>query len=120
MKVDSLVPLAHVADVSRSVDFCVKLGFEVVNSFKPQDRLQWVWLRTGNADLMLGNADEPVIAVQQAVLFYVYTPDVPGMREKLIRDGVDAGPITFPFYNPRGEFRIEDPDGYVVMVAHTD
>jgi hypothetical protein len=40
--------------------------------------------------------------------------------EKLIRDGVEAGPITFPFYNPRGEFRIKDSDGYVVIVAHTD
>jgi len=30
-----------------------------------------------------------------------------------------AGPIQYPFYSPRGEFRIQDSDGYVIMVTHT-
>ena len=58
-------------------------------------------------------------ASQQAVLFYTYTPDLEGVRDRLVAAGVDAGPIAFPFYSPRGEFRITDPDGYVIIVAHT-
>jgi hypothetical protein len=32
---------------------------------------------------------------------------------------VDAGPIQSPFWAPRGEFRVIDPDGYVLMISHT-
>jgi len=32
---------------------------------------------------------------------------------------IDAGPIARPFYAPEGEFRVTDPDGYVLMVTHT-
>ena len=51
-------------------------------------------------------------------MFYAYCADVGGMHEQLAASGVAVGPITRPFYNPDGEFRIEDPDGYVVMVTH--
>jgi hypothetical protein len=52
------------ADLNRSIEFYARLGFEVMNTFKPRERLE--------------------------------------------------------FYNPRGEFRVSDPDGYVVMIAHSD
>jgi len=54
-----------------------------------------------------------------AVLFYIYCDDVEGLRNHLLASGVKAGPIQTPFYAPSGEFRIEDPDGYVIMVTHT-
>jgi len=54
-----------------------------------------------------------------AVLFYLYTPDVAGLREALLESGVEAGPLAHPFFSPKGEFRIVDPDGYVLMVSHT-
>jgi len=37
----------------------------------------------------------------------------------LVECGVNAGPIQYPFYAPGGEFRVTDPDGYVLMVTHT-
>jgi hypothetical protein len=67
---------------------------------------------------MVGQAGEPVDASQQAVLFYVYSEDVVGFRSRLLESGVEAGPISYPFYAPRGEFRVTDPDGYVLMVTH--
>jgi hypothetical protein len=67
---------------------------------------------------MLSKADEPVVASQQSVLFYAYCDDVPALRERLAAAGVPAGPIARPFYAPDGEFQIEDPDGYVIMVTH--
>jgi hypothetical protein len=68
---------------------------------------------------MLARASDPVLADHQGVLFYLYVRDVSGLRQRLLEAGVNAGPITHPFYSRRGEFRVTDPDGYVVMVAHT-
>ena len=68
---------------------------------------------------MLAAATEPVEPDKQAVLFYVYCDDVTAFREQLIQAGVEAGPIRSPFYAPRGEFRVVDPDGYVLMISHT-
>jgi hypothetical protein len=27
--------------------------------------------------------------------------------------------LAAPFYAPRGEFRVKDPDGYDIMITHT-
>jgi hypothetical protein len=118
---DSLVPFVHVADIRRSIAFYEKLGFTVRNSYRPEEHdgeLTWVWIRSGQADLMLGLAEEPVLASQQAILFYMYVKeDIEGIRSQLIELGESPGPIEHPFYLPRGEFRLTDPDGYIVMVA---
>jgi hypothetical protein len=68
---------------------------------------------------MVTKADGMVDAGQQAILFYVYTPDVAAYREGLVAAGLDAGPLQYPFWAPRGEFRLHDPDDYVLMVTHT-
>jgi catechol 2,3-dioxygenase-like lactoylglutathione lyase family enzyme len=91
MILKSLVPLVQVRNLRRSVDFYRTLGFAEENTHTPE-----------------GGSE-----------FYLYSPDVPGFRNMLIEAGVDAGPIQHPFYAPRGEFRVTDPDGYVLMVTHT-
>ena len=42
------------------------------------------------------------------------------IRVELEAKGVKVGPIKYPFYSPRGEFRIDDADGYTVFVSHAD
>jgi catechol 2,3-dioxygenase-like lactoylglutathione lyase family enzyme len=118
----SLVPLAHVADVARSVRFYERLGFTVSNTHSaPDGRLVWAWLAGDDgAALMVSLANGPVDAGVQAVLFYVYVADVTAWHGALSAAGVPVGPVQRPFYSPRGEFRLEDPDGYVLMVAHAD
>jgi hypothetical protein len=113
--------MAQVKSVPASIAFYRRLGFEVENSFTMQEEKEpsWASLSSDRARLMLARADEPVIASQQAVLFYTYCDDVPALREHLIAEGISAGAIAYPFYAPRGEFRIQDPDGYVLMVTHT-
>lgn len=117
----SLVPLAHVADVARSIAFYRKLGFDVGNTVVPEGGTDptWAWLESGGANLMLAKADEPLTPESEGVLFYIYFEDVAATREALEGDGVAVGPITYPFYAPGGEFRIKDPDGYVLMATHT-
>jgi hypothetical protein len=113
--------MAHVKSVPTSIVFYRRLGFEVENTFTPPEQKEpsWANLSSDRARLMLARADEPVIPSQQAVLFYSYCDDVPALREYLIAEGIEAGPIQYPFFAPRGEFRIQDPDGYVIMVTHT-
>ena len=117
----SLVPMASVRSVTRSIAFYRKVGFEVRNTHTPEGETEPVWssLESGGAELMLARAEEPVDPGRQGVLFYAYCPDVAEFRAGLIAAGVEAGPIRTPFYNPRGEFEVTDPDGYVLMVTHT-
>jgi hypothetical protein len=121
MPLHTLVPMIHVRSVRLSTEFYQKLGFVERNTHTPPERVHpvWAWLASGDAHLMLAEADEPVDATKQAVLFYLYSSDVAVFRNELIAAGVDAGPIKHPFYAPRGEFRVTDPDGYVFMVTHT-
>ena len=120
-EIRSLVPMAHVQSVPRSIAFYRKLGFEVGNTFQPDGAAEptWAWLRRNGAHVMLARASHPVDAAEQAVLFYLYCDDVPAMRVALERERVDVGEIQHPFYAPRGEFRATDPDGYVLMITHT-
>src|SRR5262245_23872143 len=121
MSLSSLVPMASVKSVPRSIAFYKKLGFVEGNSHTMQGAAEpnWAWIRSGGAQLMLARADEPVDPDKQAVLFYVYCDDVNGLRRQLLEAGVEAGPVKHPFYAPRGEFRVVDPVGYVLMVTHT-
>ena len=121
MKTRQLVPMVFVADVEGSIGFYERLGFEVGNTFAAEGatRPTWAWLRSGEAQLMLAEADEEIVAEQQRVLFYIYTDDVAAAHATLAEAGLNPGAITTPFYAPRGEFQVLDPDGYTIMITHT-
>jgi hypothetical protein len=68
---------------------------------------------------LLSQATAPIDAEKQAVLFYLYCPDVTVYREELLAAGIEASPIEHPFWAPRGEFQVVDPDGYCLMISHT-
>jgi len=115
----SLVAFAHVADVERSIKFYADLGFSVKNTVVPQGHSTpiWAWLGSENANLMVGLANGPVDASQQAILFYLYFDDIEQTRGALVELGHSPSEIKYPFYMPSGECRLEDPDGYVLMLA---
>jgi catechol 2,3-dioxygenase-like lactoylglutathione lyase family enzyme len=107
--------MAFVADVQRSLEFYARLGFEEVNRFEHDGRLNWVFLQSGGARLMLSRASDPIDPGAQAILFYVYTRDVEALRRDLLAAGLPVGEITRPFYMPGGEVRLTDPDGHVLL-----
>lgn len=121
MNVSAFVPMLYVASVPRSIAFYRILGFVEMNAHTPEGAAEprWAWLRSGDAQLMLARATAPFDAEKPAVLFYAYCDDVDAFRMRVVEAGIDAGGIARPFYAPRGEFRIVDPDGHVVMVSHT-
>ena len=115
------IPLARVADVQRSVDFYRLLGMEVRGSLRNSSgELQWVSLACEDAELMFSRESEPVIPSQQAVLFYLYSPDLIALREHLIANGVKVSPITYPEYMTKGEICLEDPDGYELLIGQAE
>ncbi|HYW31848.1 MAG TPA: VOC family protein [Gemmatimonas sp.] len=115
----ALVPLAHVTDVPRAIAFYEKLGFAVGGSTRgASGEVEWAILEYEGAQLMLARASAPVIAEEQAVLFYVYYADVTAAHAALAAAGVEVGPILFPQHAPRGEFRVVDEDGYAIQITH--
>jgi catechol 2,3-dioxygenase-like lactoylglutathione lyase family enzyme len=127
MPIYALTPYAHVEDVGRSVEFYRRLGLDVRNSYEEDGKLTWAFVTSPGADpnwaaarLMLAQADRPVDASQQAVLFYCWARDLEAFRAELEAAGVEVGEIEHPSYMPAGELRVLDPDGYVVLVGQLD
>lgn len=124
----NIVAMLHVASVARAAAFYAQLGLDIANThYEPgggrddsADEPVWAWLRSRHgASLMLARADGHIEPAAQAVLFYLYCDDVATMHAALAAAGVTVGTIGYPFYCPKGEFRLTDLDGYTCMVTHT-
>jgi len=115
--VEGLVPFVHVRDVMRSSAFYEKFGFEVRNTYEEAGRRVWCWLERHQARLMLAEADAPVVASEQAVLFYVYVNELEELHRRLAEAGLAPGPIEPGEPGPDRVFSVSDPDGYCVMVT---
>lgn len=110
-------PLFRVTDVARSIRFYEQLGFSTIDTEGECGHIGWARLHCEGGALMLLEA-EPLRAAQGSEFLYMYTDDLTGLREQLIADGVALSPISYPDYMRSGEFRVEDPDGYVVLIGH--
>lgn len=116
-KVGYSTPLLHVAEIEKSIEFYEQLGFTVIDTdrIKP---LGWARLHCEGGAVMFLRAEEPLTASAQSVLLYMYTPDLVGLRERLLAGGVKVPAIGYPEYMPSGEICISDPDGYTILVGH--
>lgn len=115
--VEGLVPFVHVRDLARSTKFYAQFGFEVRNTYEQDGRQVWCWLERNQGRLMLAEADAPVVASEQAVLFYLYAHELEQLHRRLTDAGLEPGPIEPGAPGPDRQFRISDPDDYCVMVT---
>lgn len=116
-----LVPMARVADVERSIAFYELLGFSVKGRHhSPDGTTVWAGLESGRAMLYLSRATDAGERAAQRVLFYCYSHDLVSLRERLLADGRAVSAISHPFYMEKGECRLEDPDGYVLLIGQAD
>lgn len=117
-----ITPMISVSNVLRSIAFYEHLGFAVANSVTPDGEAEpsWAWLSSDSAHLMLNYACDPIVPEQQRILFYLYVVNVNEAHAALIAAGLQPGAIATPFYAPQGEFQLNDPDGYVLMISHYD
>lgn len=116
--VRDLVPYLHVSNVSASVRFYSLLGFDQIATVGAEgERQWWTYLQSDRARLMIAVADQPIDADKQAILLYMYTDDLTGLRSQLLEIGLKPSPIKHPAHMPAGEMRLIDPDGYVVLIG---
>ena len=69
--------------------------------------------------LVSGEVRGTMVSKDRTVLFYLYAQDMKALRNELLAKGLAASEITYPPYLPEGEFRLEDPDGYTLMIAQS-
>ena len=118
VKLRSLVPLVRVRSVPRSIAFYAKLGFSTRNTFTRDGAREptWASLTRDGVELMIGSGDGEA-SPNPTVLLYLYSDDVAEARASLEHAGVACGPIRYPFYAPNGEFEVQDPDGYTLVIT---
>jgi hypothetical protein len=58
-----------------------------------------------------------VIAVEPAVLFYLYSPNPVALPEHLLACGVKGAAIRYSEYVPEGEIRLDHRDGYCLLIG---
>ena len=116
MRICSVVAMIPVTDMPRSLAFYQQLGFDVENDFIPpgQTTAAWAWLDGGGGMIMLQCSEGALPAGRRAV-YYLYCPDVGDSHAELQQKGIACGPLEKRFYAPQGEFRVEDPDGHLLM-----
>lgn len=143
LRVNDCIAMVHVADVDTAEQFYALLGFQCDNRYHRADGItNFASLASANANLFLARASGPVIPSQQAVLFYMYSSDVTGLRRHLLNHGLADGgippgfrkrgeegemperfavyDICHPFYMPAGELRVQDRDGYTILIGQLE
>jgi len=110
-KVGYSTPVLHVAEIEKSIRFYEQLGFVTVDTDRAKP-LGWARMHCEGGAVMFLRGEKPVDASAQAVMLYMYTPDLISLREQLLASGVKVPPIGHP------EYCIADRDSYVIRVAH--
>src|ERR1700680_481827 len=117
-KVGYSTPMLHVVEIEKSIRFYELLGFTTIDTdgCKP---LGWARLHCedGSAVMFL-RAEHAIDSSVQTFMLYLYTPDLPGLREHLLANGIKMSPIKYQDYMPSGEINLADPDGYKLEIAH--
>lgn len=108
----------HVAEIEKSIPFYELLGFKTIDA-EGCNPLAWARLHCedGSAVMFL-RAEHPIDSAAQAFMIYMYTPDLAGLRERLLANGVKVSAIKYPPYMPSGMINLADPDGYKIEIAH--
>ena len=132
LELRGLCLLLQVFDMPASLAFYRDtLGFEIVQSAPPADQVVgdefgWVWLRHGDAELMLNTAYDPDavrppvpdparVAAHDDTALFIGCPDVDGAYAHLRARGIA---VEVPAVAPYGmkQLYVRDPDGFTVCL----
>ncbi len=112
-----LTPMLAVADVERSIRFYELLGFMLVSQ-QGSDPIGWARMHCEGGAVMFLRSQGFVNTAKLPVILYMYTPDLAGLRERIIAADVIVPPIQYPEHMRSGEITLVDPDGYTLGIAH--
>lgn len=117
-----LVPVLNVNDMNKCLEFYSDLGFKILQEYREDDDLLWVWLRSGTTELMLNlhGSIEPTERSKRPdygdVVLYLYFDDARRVHSLLQQKGWPVSDVFRQFYG-LDEFYVRDPAGYEVAVA---
>jgi uncharacterized glyoxalase superfamily protein PhnB len=107
MKMNRLIPMLPVSDLSVSIEFYQKLGFTVEHR---RDDWGWAMLRFDECRIMVDRSiNQRSDAPRQSVL-YLYPEDLSEYHERVRASGLVVPELDLTFYG-MSEFRLDDPDG---------
>ena len=107
-----VVPMIHVPDVRRTVDWYRDIGFNVTVAYDDNaGRLSFAMVSFGAGEVMFSSGGRPSAQHRREVDLYAYTDDVDGLYDRL-KDRVEVieGPHNM-FYGMR-EVIIRDVNGF--------
>jgi lactoylglutathione lyase len=114
--VKEAVPFFRVLDMGKSLRFYKDvLGFEIKMSWEPNGKIEWCWLRLGNASLMLQEYRDNAPAVKRGVGVSIYfiCEDALKIYKQALLHGVS---IAEPFVgNNLWVVELRDPDDYLIL-----
>jgi catechol 2,3-dioxygenase-like lactoylglutathione lyase family enzyme len=116
----NLIPTTHVADVEASLHFYARLGFVEDGRFEHDGTPAWASMhaqRVRAARIMFERSHGPLDPHAQAVYFYCWSDDLAALHARLTADGLAPSGITHPPHMRDGEFRLTDPDGYMLIIG---
>ncbi len=91
-RIDNCVAMAHVVDVDAAATFYSRQGFDCESRYSHENGgTYFASMISGRAKLFLSLASGSIDASQQAVLFYMYSPDVSALRDHLLSRGLADG-----------------------------
>ena len=115
MTLDRLVPMLSVRDLTRSIEFYLRLGFELEDR---NDDWGWAKVRQSRCELMLDldAADDDGAAASHRSVIYLYPHDIAAYHRQARAGGLEVPDLSVTFYGMT-EFRLDDPDGNHLWVG---
>jgi catechol 2,3-dioxygenase-like lactoylglutathione lyase family enzyme len=112
-----------VNDIRRSIAFYQILGLELTDYEGDPSRPGWARMHGEGGDLMFLVTERDAEADRQKgdrIFIYLYTEELPALRQHVIASGIEVSEIKYPAYMKSGEIAMKDPDGFLVFVGQWD
>ena len=107
MKMNRLIPMLPVKNISASIDFYQKLGFAVESR---NEDWRWAMLRFDDCRLMIDQSINLYPQAPKCSIIYLYPNDILEYHKQVRDKGVNLPDLDKTFYGMT-ECRIDDPDG---------
>ncbi len=107
MKMNRLIPMLPVKNISASIEFYQKLGFSVENR---NDDWRWAMLCFDECRLMVDQSINVHREAPRQGVIYLYPENIVEYHRQMRANGLDIPDLEITFYGLT-EFRLDDPDG---------
>lgn len=111
-------PMLHVVEIERSIRFYELLGFVLIDTDRCEPKLGWARMHCEGGAVMFLRSEHEAENLAAGFFLYMYTPDLAGLREHLLANGVEVSAIKYPGYMPSGTVNLRDPDGCFIEIGH--